>query len=98
MAAWYRGQRPGLELEFLAEVDRVLPLIGGSPASFPRLIDVPEDLMIPSRAAPALSLCRDLYGPRRGGQSSRRRPREATARLLARSRRVRRLGGCPGRS
>ena len=46
MAAWYRGQRPGLELEFLAEVDRVLPLIGGSPASFPRLIDVPEDLMI----------------------------------------------------
>ena len=41
VAAWYRGQRPGLELEFLAEVDRVLPLIGGSPASFPRLIDVP---------------------------------------------------------
>ena len=46
VAAWYRGQRPGLELEFLAEVDRVLPLIGGSPASFPRLLDVPEDLMI----------------------------------------------------
>ena len=43
VAAWYRGQRPGLELEFLAEVDRVLPLIGGSPASFPRLIDVPEE-------------------------------------------------------
>jgi len=44
--AAYRGQRPGLELEFLAEVDRVLPLIGSSPASFPRLLNVPEGLMI----------------------------------------------------
>lgn len=76
-AAWYRGQRPGLESEFLAEVDRVLPLIGGSPASFPRLLDAPEDLA-PTRAAPALSLCRDLHGPRDGGRDSRRGPRKAT--------------------
>lgn len=45
-AAWYRARRPGLESEFLAEVDRVLPLIGGSPAAFPRLLDVPDDLVI----------------------------------------------------
>ena len=45
-AVWYRTRRPGLELEFLAEFDRVLPLIGSSPASFPRLLDVSEDLVI----------------------------------------------------
>ena len=45
-AAWYRERRPGLESEFLAEIDRVLPLIGNSPASFPRLLDVPKDLVI----------------------------------------------------
>ena len=45
-AVWYRARQPGLELEFLAEVDRVLPLIGSSPASFPRLLDVPENLVI----------------------------------------------------
>lgn len=45
-AVWYRARRPGLESEFLAEFDRVLPLIGSSPASFPRLLDVPEDLVI----------------------------------------------------
>jgi plasmid stabilization system protein ParE len=45
-AVWYRGQRPGLESEFLTEVDRILPLIGSSPASFPRLLDVPEDLVV----------------------------------------------------
>lgn len=45
-AMWYKTRRPGLESEFLAEVDRVLPLIGSSPASFPRLLDVPEDLVI----------------------------------------------------
>ncbi len=45
-AVWYRARQPGLELEFLAEVDRVLPLIGNSPASFPRLLDVPENLVI----------------------------------------------------
>jgi toxin ParE1/3/4 len=45
-AAWYRARRPGLEDEFLAEFDRILPLIGRSPASFPRLLDVPNDLTI----------------------------------------------------
>lgn len=35
-----------MELEFLAEIDRVLPLIGSSPTSFPRLLDLPEDLVI----------------------------------------------------
>ncbi len=45
-AAWYAAQRPGLESEFLAEVDRTLPLIGSSPGSFPRLLDVPTNLTI----------------------------------------------------
>ncbi len=45
-AVWYRARRPRLESEFLAEFDRVLPLIGSSPASFPRLLDMPEDLVI----------------------------------------------------
>jgi plasmid stabilization system protein ParE len=45
-ATWYRSRRPGLDSEFLAEVDRVLPLIGSSPASFPRLLDLPKDLVI----------------------------------------------------
>ena len=45
-AVWYRTRRPGLESEFLAEFDRVLPLIGSSPASFPRLLDLPADLVI----------------------------------------------------
>ena len=45
-AAWYRGQRPGLESEFLDEIGRVLPVIESAPASFPRLLDVSADLMI----------------------------------------------------
>ncbi|HSF01565.1 MAG TPA: hypothetical protein VLA62_01055 [Solirubrobacterales bacterium] len=45
-AEWYRGRRPGLEAEFLAEVDHVLPLIGNSPAAFPRLLDLPADLVV----------------------------------------------------
>jgi len=45
-AVWYRARRPGLESEFLDEVERVLPLIENSPPSFPRLLDVPADLMI----------------------------------------------------
>jgi plasmid stabilization system protein ParE len=45
-AVWYRARRPGLESEFLAEVDHVLPLIGSSPTSFPRLLDLPDDLLI----------------------------------------------------
>lgn len=46
VAAWYRGRRPGLEIEFLFEVERVLPLIGHSPASFPRILDLPTDVPI----------------------------------------------------
>lgn len=45
-ALWYRTRRPGLESEFLAEVDRMLPLIGSAPTSFPRLLGLPEDLEI----------------------------------------------------
>ena len=45
-AVWYRDQQPGLELEFLTEVDRLLPLIETSPASFPRILDLPADLEI----------------------------------------------------
>ncbi len=45
-AVWYRARRSGLESEFFAELDRVLPLIGNSPASFPRLLDVSADLVI----------------------------------------------------
>jgi len=57
-AAWYQAQRRGLESEFLAELDRLLPVIGSSPESFPRLLDVPEDLNA------TLSLRGDLHGPR----------------------------------
>ena len=45
-AVWYQARRSGLESEFLAEVDRVLPLIGSSPDAFPRLLDLPADLVI----------------------------------------------------
>lgn len=45
-ATWYSARRPGLESELLAEVDRILPLIATAPASFPRLLDVPDDLVI----------------------------------------------------
>ena len=45
-AIWYRARRPGLESEFLDEVGRVLPLIESSPTSFPRLLDMPRDLVI----------------------------------------------------
>jgi hypothetical protein len=45
-AAWYQGRRPGLEVEFLAEFERVLPLIQNSPASFSRALDLPADLVI----------------------------------------------------
>jgi plasmid stabilization system protein ParE len=45
-AEWYRARRPGLEAEFLAEMDRVLPLIGSSPTAFPRLLHLPADLVI----------------------------------------------------
>ncbi len=45
-AAWYKARRSGLELEFLAEIERILPMVGDSPASFPRLLDLPVDLVI----------------------------------------------------
>ena len=45
-AAWYGARRPGLGLEFLAEVERILPMVDDSAASFPRLLDLPVDLVI----------------------------------------------------
>jgi plasmid stabilization system protein ParE len=45
-AEWYQARRPRLGVEFLAEVDHVLPLIGNSPAAFPRLLDLPADLVV----------------------------------------------------
>jgi plasmid stabilization system protein ParE len=45
-AGWYRERRPGLELELLAELERVLLLIGNAPARFPRLLDLQSDLVI----------------------------------------------------
>src|SRR4029453_16979011 len=77
--------RPGLEVDFLVEVDRVLPLIGTSPAPFPRLLDPPTDLVIRGALLPRFPP-RDLHRPRDGCQGARRRPHEATARLLAESR------------
>jgi plasmid stabilization system protein ParE len=40
------GPAIGLEVEFLSEVERLLPLIEASPASFPRLLHLPADLLI----------------------------------------------------
>jgi plasmid stabilization system protein ParE len=40
-AAWYHDQRPGLELEFLAELESALDVISRRPASFPKLM-MPE--------------------------------------------------------
>jgi plasmid stabilization system protein ParE len=45
-AEWYAGRRPGLELDFLDQVERILLVIERSPASFPRLLDLPADLGI----------------------------------------------------
>jgi plasmid stabilization system protein ParE len=45
-AAWYRERRAGLELEFLAEVEQVLPLVARAPASFPSLLNIPGDLEV----------------------------------------------------
>jgi len=46
VAGWYRGRRPGLDVEFLAEVERVLPLIESAPTAFSRLLDLLPDLQI----------------------------------------------------
>jgi hypothetical protein len=45
-AAWYEQRRDGLGWELVAEVERVLLLIGENPLRFPRLLDVPEELAI----------------------------------------------------
>jgi plasmid stabilization system protein ParE len=45
-AHWYAARRPELEVEFVTEVERVLRVIGISPASFPRLLDLPADLVV----------------------------------------------------
>ncbi|MFT3773377.1 MAG: hypothetical protein QM820_48985 [Minicystis sp.] len=45
-ATWYEEQRAGLSAEFLLEVDRSLAQIAERPATFARLRDVPEDLVI----------------------------------------------------
>lgn len=45
-AGWYAVKRPGLEAEFLAEIEHILPLIATSPTSFPRLLDLPADVGI----------------------------------------------------
>jgi hypothetical protein len=58
-ATWYRDRRPGLEAEFLAEIERLLPLIGRAPAAFPRLL-IPAGLG-PKGIAAAISLCVDFY-------------------------------------
>lgn len=34
-AAWYEARRPGLGLEFLAEIDRVTSAVNARPESFP---------------------------------------------------------------
>ena len=43
-AAWYGARQPGLDTEFLNEVESVLPLLAEQPESFPLLLDTPEDL------------------------------------------------------
>ena len=45
-AAWYESKREGLGTELLDEVEEVLPRIAAMPESFPRLLDVPDDLEI----------------------------------------------------
>jgi plasmid stabilization system protein ParE len=45
-ADWYAARRPGLEVDFLAQVERILLVIERSPASFPRLLGLSVDLVI----------------------------------------------------
>ena len=45
-AAWYRAGRPGLESEVLTEFEQIVLLIEGSAAAFPRLHDLPPDLVM----------------------------------------------------
>jgi toxin ParE1/3/4 len=45
-ASWYEERSGGLGAELLDEVEEVLQRIEALPESFPRLLDVPEDLEI----------------------------------------------------
>jgi hypothetical protein len=45
-ALWYEARREGLGLEFLAEVEAMLPLVEHRPRSFPRLQAIAERLEI----------------------------------------------------
>src|SRR5512145_3291780 len=45
-ASWYEKRSEGLGAELLDEVEGVLQRIEALPGSFPRLLDVPEDLEI----------------------------------------------------
>jgi hypothetical protein len=45
-ASWYEKRSEGLGAELLDEVEEVLQRIEALPESFPRLLDVPEDLEI----------------------------------------------------
>ncbi|GMR23977.1 MAG: hypothetical protein BMS9Abin37_2460 [Acidobacteriota bacterium] len=45
-ASWYEARSEGLGSELLDEVEEVLQRIGALPDSFPRLLDVPDDLEI----------------------------------------------------
>jgi plasmid stabilization system protein ParE len=44
--AWYEGQRAGLAARFVADFHAAATRACELPASFPRLLDVPEDLQI----------------------------------------------------
>ena len=84
-AEWYRTQRPGLEMEFLAEVRRVLPLIETSPASFPRLLDLPADLVIRRALLPRFPYAVVFIDLGMEVRVSRGGPWEAATRILAES-------------
>jgi plasmid stabilization system protein ParE len=45
-AVWYESRQSGLARRFLDEFDALLSQIGKHPAVFPRLADMPEDLVI----------------------------------------------------
>jgi plasmid stabilization system protein ParE len=46
VVVWYEAKRQGLGDEFLDEIGAVLPLVGSSPRSFPRLQDVDANFEI----------------------------------------------------
>ena len=81
-AAWYESKREGLGTELLNEVEEVLPRIAAMPESFPRLLDIPDDLEIRRALLPrfpyALVFLRVLECPGHCGSSH-----QATPGLLA---------------